>query len=84
MIDAWKRERILGALFVKVGEVDAHPFLPAFLRHYDGVRQPLGIPNLANGTRCLQLAGLSDDKGLLLCGLPSRPLLHGAYIGAYP
>ena len=33
LIDAWKRERILGASFVKVGEVDAHPFLPAFLRY---------------------------------------------------
>ena len=84
MIDAWKREWILGASFVKVGEVDAHPFLPAFLRYYERVHQPFRIPNLANGTRRLQLAGLLDDEGLILSGLPSRPLLHRAHVGAHP
>ena len=73
-----------GAGFVKVGEVDAHPFLPAFLRYYDGVRQPFGVSNFSDGTCRLQLACLLDDEGLLLSGLPSCSLLHGAYVGAHP
>ena len=74
----------LRASFVKVGEVDAHPFLPAFLRYYDGVRQPFGVSNFSDGTCRLQLACLLDDEGMLLSGLPSRSFLHGADIGAYP
>ena len=53
LVDAWKRERILGAGLVEVGEVDTHALLPAFLRHNNGVFQPLGVPNFANGTRRL-------------------------------
>ena len=84
LIDARKGERILGASFVKVGEVDAHLFLPAFLWHHDGVPQPLRVPDLANDTCRLQLASFLDDEGLLLRGLSPRLLLHRAHIGAHP
>ena len=69
---------------VEVGEVNAHAFLPAFLGHDDRVRQPLRVPHLADDTSFLQFAGLLDDEGLLLCGLPPRLLLHRVYVRAHP
>ena len=52
-VDPWEGVAMIGACFVKVGEVHAHPPLPtSFLDHYY-VRQPVGVVNLPNEARLL-------------------------------
>ena len=46
MVDAWEPERILWAVLVEVGVVDAHPSLVVVLfKNEDRIRQPLRMVN---------------------------------------
>ena len=60
-VDSWERVAVLGACFVEVSKVYAHPPLPAsFFGHYH-VRQPVRVVHLPYEVRFLKFANLFSN-----------------------
>ena len=79
LVDLWKREAVLGAGFVEVGEVHANPPLPILLLDHYRVGQPIRTVDLLHRLGCEQLLDLLDH-GLSLWDPHSTGFLVGRFV----
>ena len=83
MVDLRIGEAVLGARFVKVGEVHADPPLPILLLDYHSVGQPLRIMDFLNRLGFEQLLDLLNH-GLSLWDPRSAGFLDDRFVSGGP